>query len=445
MGHYKRYGWIVLYGIALSAVIIYSFKGTGEPVKPQEPDKVTLTFRHFWTKEHDLPVLRIFQDIVNEYERTHPNVKVNFEGIDQTVHREQKLKSEMVTGTPPEMFVLFAGAEMEPYIRSNRLMDLSGFVEQNKLSFQDLHLWKGEDGQGVYGLPFEGHAEPLYYNRRIFGKLGIEPPETLDDLNAAVRKLRASGYTPFALGNEEQWPAGVYAHYLMDRFAGPELIEKLVRGEEGASFRNGGYLKAFDLLQQWSKEGALGGSPGSASTEEAIRMFTHGEAAMYVGGSWDITLFRSDSAPDGFERDIGVMPFPSLEAGEARSIAGGYTIGIGLSSNLTEAQREAALEFLKAVYTEEAQARLVYEAARIPSMTIDYDPVKTGPVFNQVAKFMQESESSFVAYDNVLSPEVKKSFLSVLDKLLSNAISGEEALMQLDKASEAYWKLRRSS
>ena len=84
------------------------------PAQEEQPEKITLTFRHFWNKEHDKPVLAVFESIVRTYEKAHPNVKVNFESIDQTIHREQKLKSEMVTGTPPDMFVLFGGPRSCP-------------------------------------------------------------------------------------------------------------------------------------------------------------------------------------------------------------------------------------------------------------------------------------------------------------------------------------------
>ena len=66
--------------------------------------------RYFWIREHDLPVERVIADVIAEFERDHPQVKIDFEGMDQTIHREQKLKSEMVTGNPPDIIALFGGA-----------------------------------------------------------------------------------------------------------------------------------------------------------------------------------------------------------------------------------------------------------------------------------------------------------------------------------------------
>lgn len=70
---------------------------------------------------------------------------------------------------------------------------------------------------------------------------------------------------------------------------------------------------------------------------------------------------------------------------------------------------------------------------------------KTGPVFAQVMDMMEENEQSFVPYDNLLSPEVKKTFLSVIEEMIDGGLQAEQALQQLQDASKQYWNLIRSS
>lgn len=440
-----NWSWALLYAIVLTVTVTLVARGNHNAIEEDTTEKITLTFRHFWITEHDRPMLNIFEDIVRQYESTHPNVKVNFEGMDQTIHREQKLKSEMVTGTPPDMFVLFGGAEIEPYIRSNRLMDLTDFVTNNHLEkqFKDLKLWSFNNR--IYGLPIEGNAEPLYVNTTIFNKLGLALPESLSQLNDAVKVLKENGYIPFALGNEDRWPAAIFAHYLMDRYSSPDTINDIVQGKSGASFQNSGYLKAFEQLEKWGKEGAFGPSPNALSTEEAIDLFTHGKAAMYLNGNWDITLFHNEKAPPAFQNEVGVVPFPALIPGGPKAMAGGYTFGIGLSSNLTEAQQKAALELMQAFYSKDVQERIVYEGLRIPSMRVDFDAEKTGPIFTQVTGLMEQTKTTFVPYDNILSPEVKRSFLAIVEEMINGQIQAKEALDRLDESLRQYWNLRRSS
>ncbi|GAB6928795.1 extracellular solute-binding protein [Paenibacillus sp. JCM 10914] len=444
MRWFWNWGWIGVYGAILILALLWATLQHQGSVESEQPDKVTITFRHFWNKEHDKPVLGIFENIVRSYEQAHPNVKVNFESIDQTIHREQKLKSEMVTGTPPDMFVLFGGAEILPYARSNRLMDLTDWLEDQGLreQFKDLQHWTFD--QRIYGLPFEGHAEPIYYNRVIFQRLGIEPPKTLAELNDVISVLRAEDIIPFALGNEDRWPAGIFAHYVMDRYAGPSLIDQLVEGQQHVSFEDEAYLLALEQLEKWIDEGAFSPAANHLSTEEAITQFTQGEAAMYLNGSWDITLLRNDSQPD-FPFDVGVMPFPALHEADERSLAGGYTIGIGLSADLDEAKKQAALELLSMFYTPAVQTQLVYEGLRVPSMDIDYDANQTGPVFAQMTELMEQAPSTFVPYDNKLSPEVNTAYLKVIEEMIGGRMKAKAALAHIQQSSVKYWQLRRNA
>lgn len=440
----KNWGWgffvlIVVGGIG--GVLLLALPKSSGMVEEVQDEKITLTFRHFWTKEHDKPMLAIFERIIEQFQKDNPNVKVSFEGMDQTVHREQKLKSEMVTGTPPDMFVLFGGAEIEPYACSNRLMDLTDFVHNNgwSNSFKDLKLWTFNER--IYGLPIEGNAEPLYYNRAIFKSLGIKEPITIEELSEAIVTLKKNGYTPFALGNVDRWPAAIYAHYLMDRYAGPKLFEQIIQGSN-ISYLNDQYLLAFKQLEHWIAQGAFSAAANNLSTEQAIQTFTSEQAAMYLNGNWDINLFQDNDVDVSFREKVGVIPFPALKPDSPRSMAGGYTIGIGLSSALEEGQKEAALKLLKSFFTSKVQSQIVYAGLRIPAVKIPFDSKETGSIFMQVMNVMEHSEGTFVPYDNVLSPEVKKSFLKVIEEMIEGNMNAEQALATLQSSSLDYWKQR---
>ncbi|TYP79017.1 ABC transporter substrate-binding protein [Paenibacillus methanolicus] len=441
MRSWQAWSWMLLYSLLLAGAVLIVVSAKTEPIEQAPQEKIKLTFRHFWIKEHDRPILRIFEDAVAAYQLSRPDVKINFEGIDQTIHREHKLKSEMVAGTPPDIFVLFGGAEIVPYIRSNRLMDLTDVAREAgwAAQFKDTSQFS-RDGR-LYGLPLEGHAEPLFYNKRIFRELGLAAPSSVKQLDEAIARIKQAGYIPFALGNQDRWPAGIYAHYLMDGFAGSDQIEALAQGRQGSAFANEAYARAFRLLEDWTRRGAFPTAANELSGETAISLFTSGRAAMYVNGSWDITLLQDGDAPRAFRDEVGVLPFPSMEEGGEGDMAGGYTLGIALSSNLAGKQKEAAIELLRSIYTADIQSRLVYEGNRIPAMRIPVDSERTGPIFAQVMELVERDGLDFLAYDNVLAPEVNSAFLQIVAELLEGTAAPEEALRRLDAASGAYWRM----
>ncbi|MEI0739585.1 hypothetical protein VQ056_28180 [Paenibacillus sp. JTLBN-2024] len=112
---------------------------------------------------------------------------------------------------------------------------------------------------------------------------------------------------------------------------------------------------------------------------------------------------------------------------------------------MTAAQQKAALELMKAFYSEDVQKRIVYEGLRIPSMRIDFDAQKTGPVFTQVTGLMEQEAQTFAPYDNILSPEVKWSFLAAVEETISRRIAPDAALRRMDDSLRRYWSLRSSS
>lgn len=438
-----KYFVFCAYIVIMLFLIGNSYQSLNSEEKTAPERKVTLSFRHFWINPHDVPIERIFQDVIEQFEQEHPNVKIEFEGMDQTIHREQKLKSEMVTGTQPDIFALFGGAEIEPYVNADRLLDLTPFLKERGLEsqFRDLHLW--EFGDRVYGLPIEGNAEPLFYNRELFDRLDLDPPKTIAQLKSVVRILKEKGYIPLALGNNERWPAAIYAHYLMDRYAGPDQFLNITQGE--ASFENDSYWHALNDLAELGRIGAFPDHANQLGREEAIKLFTEGEAAMYLNGNWDITLFQNGSAPEDFKEKVGVTHFPALAIESLPSLAGGYTFGLGVSADLQEDEKQAALEFLAMVYTPEVQTRLVYEALRIPSMSIEINTERTGPIFAQVVELTEQAKTKFIPYDNMISPEVKQTFFRVLAKVIDQEMTPSEALKELEESSRRYWQLRERS
>lgn len=408
---------------------------------PPDERKITLSFRHFWTQEYDKPMARIISETVARFEAEHPNVKVDFEGLQQTVHREQKLKSEMVTGNPPDIFALFGGAELEPYVRAQRLLDLTPLLAEAGIDgkFYDLSLWTF-NGK-VYGLPIEGNAEPVYYNKQIFAALGLQPPTNGEELMEAVRVIKSAGLVPFALGNEERWQGAMFYHYFLQRYAGSQAISRITGGTGGfwnEDFRRGTeQFAAFCALQPFPERA------NSLNKERAAKLFLDGKAAMYLNGSWEINLFQGRDSQTGFAEQIGVFNFPQLtQEGKDRAngLAGGYTLGLGVSANLKGERLKAVQALIKQIYTPQIQQRIVHEGLRLPAMAVEVDPNRTGPVFQQVSALLSETRASFIPYDNALPPALQEAFFQAAAQLIDGEVSAQDALKEMDARLEQYRK-----
>ena len=137
----------------------------------------------------------------------------------------------------------------------------------------------------------------LYYNREIFENLGIEVPETWDQLVTAVETLKENNIIPpIALGNKAGWPAqSSILSALADRVTGTEWFLEAASLEGEAKFTDDVFIEALTLLQDLAEMGAFQDGFNSIDHTQAEHLLAREEAAMRltVNGhcrSWRILL-----------------------------------------------------------------------------------------------------------------------------------------------------------
>jgi raffinose/stachyose/melibiose transport system substrate-binding protein len=394
------------------------------------PDRVVLTFRHIWTTEHDAAVRRIITAKLDSFMAEHPEVRIRTEGLDQEIHRQQKLKAEMVAGNPPEIFCLWGGAELEPYIRAGRMLDLTEIVESLGLrrKFQDLSMW--ERNGRVYGLPLEGFCELFYYNKAVFERIGARPPETVDDLVELCVRFRERGIVPIALGNQDRWPAAMIYQYCLNRAAGVGRLLDLRAGR--GSWLNDDYRRGTGLFVRLVASGAFGRTANASPYADQGDLFLSGGAAMVLTGSWESERFGA-SAIAG---DIGCFAFPAVPggAGIQSDICAAFSFGLGFSAAADPAQRAAIKELIAALFAEDVQRSYAFEASRLPSQRLPLDETAiANPVFAATLRVYRAAPTAWPAYDGLLSPAMAQAFYGAAQALVAGG-SAEAALESLERA-----------
>jgi raffinose/stachyose/melibiose transport system substrate-binding protein len=103
------------------------------------------------------------------------------------------------------------------------------------------------DGK-YYGLPNDVAPEVLFYNKELCQKAGVDPTQIhyWEDLIEAVKKCKAAGITPMAVGGKDKWPLHFYTALLPNEKLG-FIFFPAVKGGKG---------KATDLfanLNGWLK------------------------------------------------------------------------------------------------------------------------------------------------------------------------------------------------
>ena len=183
----------------------------------------------------------------------------------------------------------------------------------------------------------------IYYNADLFEKLGLAVPKTWGDLLTTARSIQEGGYVPFA--NSAGHAASAYQVFmnLAPNFIGGRMGRlEYLSGDR--CFNDDHAVAAFQALADIA--------PYVQPAQETLTyagsklLFAQGESAMWMGGSWDITFFESQS-PE-FAWDVFAVPAP---AGQPEYVTFHPDFGIGL--NAASKHKEEAKRFLEWLATSE--------------------------------------------------------------------------------------------
>ena len=166
--------------------------------KPAKPAPKTIECWYPWGSD-DATALR---EIVNEFERTHPTIRVKLSFAANNLTSSQKLFLAIAGGTAPDV-TFVDGQQLAEWAARGALADLTEHVRRAKLSGDDFWLprWRESLFAGrVYAMPWG--ADPnfgLAWNKKAFRDAGLDPnrpPRTiaeLDEYNRKLTKIDAQG------------------------------------------------------------------------------------------------------------------------------------------------------------------------------------------------------------------------------------------------------------
>ena len=323
-------------------------EGPGGAVKPdtegeKDPsEKVTITLTSWRTEdiERTNALNAIFMD-------QHKNIEVDFQPISDQEY-DGKLVASLQSGVGADIIWLRSYDPGRIIYDGGYLSDLNDILPELKnWPSSAVEAWSTDDGI-IYGVPVAGVTHGVFYRKSIFDKYDLKEPETWDEFINVCQVLKDNGETVFAQGTVEGWPLYevIYSGLGANFYGGEESRQKLMAGE--MKLTDAPFVKAFEKAKELQ--------PFFPNGHEAIyypdmqQMFGNGLAAMYIGGSWEISLFE-----DSGLTDLAWFAPPVETKGDRLQYCFHVDMGIGINKN--SKNYEAALEYLKWATTQEfAQA-----------------------------------------------------------------------------------------
>lgn len=242
--------------------------------------------------------------------------------VAKSQNKNAELGHREITGAAPEMRqalqIALLGGKPPAVYQSSVGQELKSFADAGRLAPVD-DVWKAIDGDNVFPegiqrvVSFDGHhyAIPLnvhvfnnvFYNKRIFNRLGLTPPRTWEEFEALSATLKKQGIQPLANAGGIWTLCTAYSTILSA--LGKEGYYKLASGE--LAFNSKEMHKAIEIFTRVYANNYMKNWSGY-TWSSAGDQFIKNNVAMYQAGDWVSSYFKSAGLKPGIDYDFFPAP-----------------------------------------------------------------------------------------------------------------------------------------
>ena len=412
------------------------------PELTTEPMTITL-----WDIATEDPSKSIQEDAVQRFMADYPNITVN-QIHQQNDNYKQQLIVAMAANECPNMYIHWSGGPMVEYYKSGFVNDLTDLYNTyDHPDFIDAAVAQASYDGKILAIPFGGLSGcDIFYNKVIFDEVGVEVPETIDELEAVCDKLIEAGYVPFSLANGSKWTGSMYFMYLVARHSGNDEFNAAYDGT--GSFTSDAFIYAGEKIQEWVQKGYFNDGFNSLVTDngEDRALMYNNTCAMMLHGSWQARSFDTDNH-DWYVENIGVFRFPedaaAKEAGVPQDVEIGTAIGNGFSFNcwkedgsVDEDKLNACYVLATQYYNDEEYNQAQLAANTTPSIK-GYEAAITDPCMVTITDVFFNASNVQLWYDQYLPASVTEVHKNCMTELFGLEKTPQEIGEEHDAAMAA--------
>jgi raffinose/stachyose/melibiose transport system substrate-binding protein len=401
------------------------------------PQPVTVTWWHISTAENHKA---LWQKLADEYTALHPNVTINITVLENEAFKT-KLTTTMQSGSDiPDIFQSWGGGVMNDYATAGLLKDITPDLDANGGAWRNtfaqgalgVYAFKGEN----YGVPWDMGMIGWFYNKTLFAKAGItSTPTTWTELLDDVKKLKAAGITPIAVGEGDKWPGMHMWAYLVTRIGGQANFQNAYL--RTGSFTDAPFVQAGDkLLELIALKPFQNGFLGATYGDEATAM-GNGKAAMELMGQWAPAVEKDNSVDKkGIGDALDWFPFPMVEGGAGDpndAVGGGNGFAIGKNAS------PEAIDFVKYLTRAESQVQMAAIGVIIPVVK-GGEAGLTDPLIIKIQKQLGLAKYFQLYYDQALPAAMGSVVNDATQGIFAGTLTPQQAAQKLEDSAKQEFK-----
>lgn len=379
---------------------------------------------------------RLYSRIINDFERTHPQIDVIF----HPSNSYQQVLQNVLTLNNQNKSAGVAAVEISQLLtlrKANAIIALDEFVDAEKddsfiKAFVPEFLANsyGNDGK-LYGIPLIRSTPIIYYNMSTLKKAGIDRdklPSTWQELTATLKKIKAvTGSPPFILA--PQW-----YDWLFEAFVFQNNGTLANQNNSQVQFDHPATIEALAYWKMLLDSGLM--SRYGGSWKSMINGFSQGTFPVIYYSSGGLGKLVDMESQDklGFEWMTDIMPKNKT-----------YSTPVGaanmfLSQHMSPKEKKAAWLLVNHLLQPEIQAQISYESGYFPVVKFAYKEKNliqrySTEQFKRAIKQLSYSKAKIMTLNAV---QIRNILKAAIDRVLDDNMDAKESLSRAQHESQKW-------
>jgi multiple sugar transport system substrate-binding protein len=412
---------ILVAGLALS--------GCGSAAEPDSPSGGSGDKLVVWDwKSGDASAASYIKKAKADFAKKHRGVPVEF--VAQPFEQYYTLLGAAIqAGKGPDVMLFNGGGQLRD--RVDALLPLDEYVGEDK---RRLAGWPAfTKDTRTYAAPVTLQGHPVYYNKSLYTKAGLDPerPATSWDefVDNCAAITKATGAKCFAQGNKEGIGIQFFLSGLGSGILPPQEYDNWIAGKR--NWNSPAVKRVFSLWKEVNDQGLNNdGANSTAMFNDAFAVFQSAKASHVIGLMSDIGHWQ-DFAEFLEAGNVGVMTSPVVTAGATPSLP--YDGGIGYAVAKWTKDPKVAADLVRSLTSTDALKAFYADAGAIAAdSTIDV--TGAGPAVTAIVSGIDGGKP---ALHVALSSKTVDLMGRLSQQLLSGSITVDKAMRQLAESDQA--------
>ena len=375
---------------------------------------------HWWTSGGEAAAIKEFATMYTKAGGTWVDTPIAGGGGAQA---RTVMANRTMGGDAPTAAQYNYGKQYEEIIKEGLLNDLDDVAKKgnwDKLLPEKIRNAVKVNGK-YFAVPVNLHNENwVWYNKAVLAKVGAKEPTNLDEMMAAMDKVKAAGgVVPLALGGQG-WQEGITFRGVLLATGGQDLYLKTFKDKDAST---PGFRKAVETFKKL-KGYVDPGSPGR-DWNLATGMVIEGKAAFQMMGDWAKGEFVNAGKTAGKEYGCFMAGGPKMPYAIGGDV---FVFPKQKAADAAVAQRKLA----EMMISPEGQVAFNNKKGSIPIRT-DVDTSKMDICAQAGVQAIKENR--LLQSDNeLLSPDAKGAFEDAVSKYWNSNQSADDAIKALATA-----------